>query len=753
MKTWIASGILLWTSMALGASLDTSTAPYFELENGEKVYVEVTKDCSFDTVIKGNPKAARLSEREDQKVAVTKFENCGSDGNLDIVSTRYLYREGDFSYARCVLSVTPKKHDVTIKKFVLYDQRLFEGAKRIGYTDGSVIQRGNTLDGIEHPMSKSSVSSPVSAQWTPEDFKAGKQTIAVPEKMYGGNVTLAFTWESGPHRLDIEGLQLVDESGAVIAEDKHTGFAGSAKKNNTYTVNVPADTSKKFSLVCVYKQTKDTNSKGTISMAGDNGPALVSMDLTRNYTLPVGETWSVSFVTVTVPEPSQMRRAFQAYLERERAHPYRVFPHYNSWFDMCIFVYGNSDSSKRVTEELILKSMRSINEELFQKRGVNIESYLLDDGWDNWDSLWDYNAGFPNKFDKIYEEVKSQKSHISAWMSPWGGYNQAKTMRVKNAKRMGLETNAGGLSLATPKYYEAFKNRCMQMVHDYDMNMFKFDGIGAGPMATGAPDGIAKDLEGLLRLTRELREEKSDIFINCTVGTWASPFWLRYADCIWRGGSDHSLAGTGTKRERWITYRDQVIYERFASTSPLYPLNSLMNHGVIVSKCFAMPISDSPKDMIPYTNELWMGIACGTGLQEYYVSPDLMSAKWWDALADGIRWLRANETVLRDAHWVGGNPSKNEIYGYASWSDKVAPAKGILILRNPSDKPQTFTSTMSTVFELPIDASHTVSKVKHVYGASLNAEKLFTPESLSSELEVTLPPYEVLLFEVEFKKF
>jgi hypothetical protein len=29
-----------------------------------------------------------------------------------------------------------------------------------------------------------------------------------------------------------------------------------------------------------------------------------------------------------------MRRAFLTYLERERAHPYRTFLHYNSWFDI-----------------------------------------------------------------------------------------------------------------------------------------------------------------------------------------------------------------------------------------------------------------------------------------------------------------------------------------------------------------------------------------------------------------------------------
>ena len=32
-----------------------------------------------------------------------------------------------------------------------------------------------------------------------------------------------------------------------------------------------------------------------------------------------------------------MRRSFLAYLERERAHPYRTFLHYNSWYDLGYF--------------------------------------------------------------------------------------------------------------------------------------------------------------------------------------------------------------------------------------------------------------------------------------------------------------------------------------------------------------------------------------------------------------------------------
>ncbi len=747
-KTFL-SALLIGLTLSLIAEQPATPecVPSIELQDGTKLplKIDTTKlEVSLEkSVIKGNPKAARLSERKDQEY--TSLAVIPPNDNLKVEFKQFTHNDKDVNYERVVYEITPKKEPVVIKNFFLLDQCKLKNTTRIGYTDGSVIQHNNEIIGIEHPMSRVKVSSPISTQWTPNDFTAGTQKISIPEDLNGANLTLEFTWSKGRHRIDIESVQVLNEKGEMISEDRHEGFAGLGIQNNLYKVSIPAQG--KYTLNCVYKRNNEYNSYGNIDVISDKGEAIVTMSLPRNYELKVGETWSVSVVLVKTTS-GQERRQFQAYLEKERAHPYRVFPHYNSWFDICIFVYGNNDPLKRMTEERVLKSMRMINEELYKKRGVNIESYLLDDGWDDWNTLWDYHAGFPNKFDKIDEEVKSQKSHISAWLSPWGGYNEAKERRVKNAKEKGLETNAEGLSLSTPKYYEAFRDRCMQMVKDYDMNMFKFDGIGAGPLATGAPDRVAPDLAGLIKLIGELRAQKQDIFINCTVGTWASPFWVRYADCIWRGGHDHSSLGTGLRREQWITYRDQVVYERFASVSPLYPLNSLMNHGLIVSECYGMEIGDTDTYNTAYLNELWMGIACGTGLQEYYVSPHLMSQKWWDALADGIKWLRANKETLRDVHWVGGEPKKEEVYGYASWSE----SKGILILRNPAGTSKTFKSSLSKVFELPSDAAQSIDKITHVYGSTLNANEVVKVKNATETLEIVLPPYETLLFEVTFKK-
>ena len=53
--------------------------------------------------------------------------------------------------------------------------------------------------------------------------------------------------------------------------------------------------------------------------------------------------------------------------------------------------------------------------------------------------------------------------------------------------------------------------------------------------------------------------------------------------------------------------------------------------------------------------------------------------------------------MLVDTHRVGGDPAMLEVYGWASWS----PSKGILVLRNPSDKEQDFSVNVAPAFELP----------------------------------------------------
>jgi hypothetical protein len=402
--------------------------------------------------------------------------------------------------------------------------------------------------------------------------------------------------------------------------------------------------------------------------------------------LPLRAHQSIAYSSVIgVAQAGQMRRAFLAYLERERAHPYRTFLHYNSWYDLGYFTpYSQADALDRVN---------AFGRELRNQRGVTLDSYLFDDGWDNHKSLWKFNQGFPNGFAPVKQAAEKYGAAPGVWMSPWGGYSTPKQERIEFGKSAGYEIVAGGYALSGPKYYAAFRDVCLEMIHTYGVNQFKFDGTGnVDSVFPGS--AFDSDFSAAIHLIGELRAAKPDIFINLTTGTWPSPFWLLYADSIWRGGEDDSTAGVGPYRERWITYRDADTYRRIVENGPLYPLNSLMLHGLIYAKDHQQLDKDPGND---FRNEIRSYFGAGTQLQEMYVTPSLLTPANWDDLAEAAKWSRANAEVLRDTHWVGGDPAWLEPYGWASWT----PKKGILVLRNPSERAKTISIDLQSVFELP----------------------------------------------------
>lgn len=403
-------------------------------------------------------------------------------------------------------------------------------------------------------------------------------------------------------------------------------------------------------------------------------------------TLPLLKGQSITYSSVVgVVRPTQLRRDFLTYLERERAHPYRTFLHYNSWYDMGYFTPYD--------QTLALDRVHTFGEELHNKRGVTLDSFLFDDGWDDHASLWSFNKGFPTGFVPIREAAAKYGFAPGVWMSPWGGYSKPKQERIKYGEAQGFEIVSGGFALSGPKYYERFRDVCMKMIKGQGVNQFKFDGTGnADHVVPGSR--FDSDFDAMIHLIGELREAKPDIYVNLTTGTTPSPFWLQYADSIWRDGEDDDFAGVGTKRERWITYRDAQTYQNIVAKGPLFPLNSLMLHGIIYAR-YDKRLNDDPGD--DFTNEVRSYFGTGTQLQEMYLTPELLSKRKWDVLAEAARWSRQNAGVLKDTHWVGGDPDWLEVYGWASWSTQ----KSILVLRNPSDKPQKITLDMASVLELP----------------------------------------------------
>ncbi|MEY2919801.1 MAG: hypothetical protein RL261_1106, partial [Pseudomonadota bacterium] len=369
----------------------------------------------------------------------------------------------------------------------------------------------------------------------------------------------------------------------------------------------------------------------------------------------------------------------------ERAAPFRTFLHYNSWYDIGYFT--------PYTEAEALAVIGKYGEKMVTARGVRMDSFLFDDGWDDTSRLWQFSKDFPSGFAPLRDATAKIGAGSGMWLSPWGGYGPPRQARLATARSGGYEVDDQGLALSGPKYFALFHATTTELLRRYGINQFKLDGTGSPDKVTPGSE-FDSDFAAAIALIGDLRAVKPDLFINLTTGTWPSPFWLRTADSIWRGGEDHSFAGVGTDRQRWITYRDSDTYGGVVRVGPLFPLNSLMLHGIIYARKAQGLNTDPGND---FADEVRSYFASGTGLQEMYVSPDLLTEQNWDDLAVAAKWARTHAAVLRDSHWIGGDPARGDVYGWAGWM----PGRAFVALRNPSDSPRRFELDVGAALELP----------------------------------------------------
>lgn len=448
----------------------------------------------------------------------------------------------------------------------------------------------------------------------------------------------------------------------------------------------------------------------------------------RKLPIRAGQTVSYSAVIGTAPK-GQLRRAFLRYIERERAHPYRPFLHYNCWYDL--------GWDKKYTEAESLDRIDRFGEELTVKRGVKLSSFLFDDGWDDTHTTWDFDKGMPNGFVPLAREAAKYHTAPGAWLSPWGGYGDRRTERLAAARRNGYEVDSQGLALSGPRYYERFRQVCLEL-EKQGVNQFKFDGTGS-PDKQYPGSRFDSDFDAAIALIRDLRRAEPDLFVNLTTGTWPSPFWTLYADSIWRGGEDHAFAGVGTWRQKWMTYRDGDTYHGVVLRGPLYPLNSLMLGGLIYAT-YAEHVGDDPGD--DFKDDVQAYFGSGTQLQEMYVTPTLLTPNNWDDLATVAKWAGANADVLKDVHWIGGDPLKLEVYGHAAWNG----ARAIIQLRNPSDKPQEYVLDIRSALDLPTGA-----KPGYVVWNPFRAgPRTVTPMYFKAgdPVKIPLQPFQVVTFQM-----
>ncbi|MBQ0048986.1 MAG: hypothetical protein KBT12_01915 [Bacteroidales bacterium] len=684
----------------------------------------------------------------------------------------------------------------------------------VGNTRGAVLMSDRIFAGLEHPTAYNTVGDSngdddkyalstthpditlSASDWkdmddalVPARIKetTGKEPSAIYAYTRDGyelkkdqKVEVTLTYTSGSHKLYIGGVDLYSSSADNIdANDYHMGYTGTTHTKNVYTFVAPRDGSYTIRVMLDgVSESIDATSKLSVKVYTAKPGAIIDTDIvpiqglwSRNTTLPDGENWKISAVVGLVAQDgtetsadysvNQKRRSFLAYSERERAVPWRANPVYISWYELNIN-RNNAAPGKEHTNfvsDQVVDVERHWLDKLYKTYGAAPKSFVIDDGWDTYGE-WQFHSGFPNEMRDMSAVAQEMGAGVGAWLGPVGGYGQSGNYR------RAYWNGKGGMVLGNKAYYDVFKKAATNLINNQgtlsngekSFQFFKFDGISAQFSSTGPDAGDAgnENAEGIIRLERFVREElKRDIFFNTTVGTWASPFWYHYTDATWRQENDYGTIGNNAiDREKWITYRDRLVYQNYVQNSPICPINTLMTHGFILSN-FGAVSKDMSYDAC--LRELRCAFACGSGMVELYNDYSLMNSiadnegnqgALWKDLANLIEWQKANADVLPDAHWVGGNPwngTETEIYGWGAYNG----GKAVLTLRNGNDKSASkqFKTTLRKALNIPAGITGTV-KLQKCWSDQPVLKGW--PESedidIDTELTLTLPKNTLYMF-------
>ena len=393
----------------------------------------------------------------------------------------------------------------------------------------------------------------------------------------------------------------------------------------------------------------------------------------------------------------------------------------------------------------VLRRIETFKNYMYEKYNINLDAFVLDDGWDKYQSIWEIDSlRFPAAFNPFIQPLKEMNTSLGIWASPFCGYSN-REKRVNWASSHGYERVGEFLCFAGSSYKKEFKKKMVQYTSDYNIGYFKWDGF---LLACNEPDhghlqGIYSRtalIQTYIDMMQTVREVNSDIFINITVGSWLSPWWLQYADCIWMQGEDYAYAEevpSLNPRDKSITYRDAILWDDLQNQNLLFPMSSLMTHGIIKGRLNFL--GGKNESLLSFSNEVTMYFGRGVMMWELYVSPDLLNENEWNVIASAVKWAKKNKDILSNTKMILGNPLKREVYGYSHLTGK----KGILLIRNPSVHPQEVKINL-TNFPGEISDSEKYY-VKKVYPYNFIYPK---PVASDESIDLTIDSYQVLTIEL-----
>jgi hypothetical protein len=463
----------------------------------------------------------------------------------------------------------------------------------------------------------------------------------------------------------------------------------------------------------------------------------------------IGKEWLETEWLVWALTPDYMvKKWFWSYLDDIRVTPLRPYALYNSWYDLRSAEYPKVPVANVMNEANVRRMVGLVRENMIEKHGIKLDAFVLDDGWDVYESDWELRPEqFPNGLRPIAAELAKTGTALGIWFGPGGGYS-FRMKRIDWMKAHGYEVVGQGkdramLCLGGKNYSQLFGKRAADFVDTSGIGYFKWDGIqfSCSEPEHGHPIGIfsrAAILDSLIEKCRIVRQKNPAVFLNITSGTWLSPWWLKYADTIWMDGADYAFAGvpSPTERDSAMTYRDYVLYDDFSTKGLWFPIASLMTHGIIKGKLESI---SNNEPLTKFTDDVLLYFGRGVSMYELYISPDMLSPGEWQAISQGLNWARDRFPILRHSEMIGGNPGRGQTYGYVHFAGK----KGIIAARNPGQEASCLEAVLDPATGLDADAASLV--VEQVYPLRRVWPELY---AAGGRVRIPLSGFETAIYEI-----
>ncbi|MGH9280110.1 MAG: hypothetical protein ACRD12_18675 [Acidimicrobiales bacterium] len=406
-------------------------------------------------------------------------------------------------------------------------------------------------------------------------------------------------------------------------------------------------------------------------------PGAEDLGLAVDHDLAAGPFVAPPLVVGTAP-PGDELAALWDEVDRVRPCPPRLVVLANNWYQL-----GYVGRMNEATVAAELDGFAAVG----RRHDLDLDWYCLDDPWDG---QWEAGTGLWGRLDPSrFAGLPAGAAGIGLWVSPWGGYFDRHDARVAWGGEHGFEVHDGSWPRLCPAgdRYRAHVAASMARFTEAGVGYWKIDGVqfdcphADHGHATG-PGGRTDQMDRFAGLLDGVRAVRPDVVLAFTTGSNPSPWWLKHADFIWRGGLDDDAPAEydGGRHERFATYIDGCL-DAFRPSS--VPVSAVVTFSIVENG--ARAYRDEGDGLDAWQRHCWLLAARGTHHHDLYVAPDSLSEAEWDVLAHVLRWARQHQAVLARSRMIGGRPQAGEAYGFMSVDTS---GEAILCVRNPTARPQ-----------------------------------------------------------------